>query len=280
MRAIVAERYWWPLMGQDIAWYVKTCHICQSWQTRQVLIPLVVVTPVLLFMKMFMDTMHLPCSGSFLYIVQGRCLLTGYPEFCMLRKETTQSLSDWIFQDIPCQWGMLTEIVSDNGKPFVAALAYLECKYHIKHIRISSYNSRANGIVERLHFDVWQAMYKAVDGNQNKWSQVAYLEFWSKQITIRKCMGCSPFYTVTGVHPILPFNSIEANYLLPLPDSLLSTTDLVAQSVIALQKHADNLSQLCTRIHGHHNCAAIRFEKEHAATICNFDFKAGALVLI
>ena len=32
-RAIIVERYWWPGMGQDIAWYVKTCHICQSRQT-------------------------------------------------------------------------------------------------------------------------------------------------------------------------------------------------------------------------------------------------------
>ena len=40
------------------------------------------------------------------------------------------------------------EIVSSNGKLFVAALGHLDKKYHIKHIRISGYNSRANGIVE------------------------------------------------------------------------------------------------------------------------------------
>ena len=28
-------------------------------------------------------------------------------------------------------WGTLTEIVSDNGTPFVKALAYLGKKYHI-----------------------------------------------------------------------------------------------------------------------------------------------------
>ena len=117
------------------------------------------------------------------------------------------------------------EIVSDNGKPFVAALTYLEKKYHIKHIRISGYNLRANGIVEQSHFDVWQALYKAADGEQNKWSQVTYSVFWSERITIRKRMGCLPFYTVTGVHPILPFDILEANYLLPPPDSLLSSTD-------------------------------------------------------
>jgi hypothetical protein len=66
----------------------------------------------------------------------------------MLRKETAQAIGDWIFQDIICCWGNLVEIVSNNGTPFIAALSHLEKRYKVKHIRISSYNSRANGIVE------------------------------------------------------------------------------------------------------------------------------------
>ena len=146
----------------------------------------------------------------------------------MLRKETAQALGDWIFQDIICRWGALVKIVSDNGKPFVVALGYIEKKYHIKHIRISGYNSRANGIVEQSHFDVRQVLFKAADGEQGKWSQVAYSAFWSERVTPRHRMGCLPYFTVTGTHPLLPFDIIEVNYLLPLPDSLLSTTDLIA----------------------------------------------------
>ena len=79
-------------------------------------------------------------------------------------------------------------------------------------------------------------MFKAADGDQSKWSQVAYSVFWSERITTRKRMGCSPFYAATGVHPILPFDIVEANYLLPPPDSLLALTDLIARRAIALQK--------------------------------------------
>jgi hypothetical protein len=104
-------------------------------------------------------------------------------------------------------------------------------------------------------------MFKVVDGNQNKWSQVTYSVFWSEHIMIKKCMGCSPFYAASGIHPILLFDIVEANYLLPPPDFLLSTTDLVVWYVIALQKHTDDLSQLCNHVHRHHNHAAIKFEK-------------------
>ena len=27
--ALLSERYWWPAMAQDIAWYIRTCHLCQ-----------------------------------------------------------------------------------------------------------------------------------------------------------------------------------------------------------------------------------------------------------
>ena len=100
---LITEHYWWPFMGHDIAWYVQTCHICQTRQTRQIAIPPVVAMPAPLFAKMYMDTMHLPQSGSFSYIIQGCCSLTHYLEFRMLWKETAQAIGDWIFQDI-LQW--------------------------------------------------------------------------------------------------------------------------------------------------------------------------------
>ncbi len=95
---------------------------------------------------MYMDTMIMPVSGQYRYIVQGRCSLSHYPEFRCLRKETARTLGEWIFEDILCRWGSLVEIVTDNGSAFVAAINYLSKKYHINHIRISGYNSRANGL--------------------------------------------------------------------------------------------------------------------------------------
>ena len=180
-----------------------------------------------------------------------------------------QTIGKWIFQDILCRWGTLVKIVSDNGKPFLTALAYLEKRYHIKHIRISGYNSCANGIVKRSHFDVRQALYKAADRDQKKWAQVAHSVFWLERVTLRKRMGCSPYYAATGTHPLLPFDIVEANYLLPPPGSLLSTTDHIARWAIALQKHAEDLAQLRDRVHKQRNRTAARFERDHAAIIRN-----------
>jgi hypothetical protein len=57
-------------------------------QTRQVLIPPVIATPAPIFTKAYINTMHMPPSGAYKYIVQARCSLSYYPELCMLRAET------------------------------------------------------------------------------------------------------------------------------------------------------------------------------------------------
>jgi hypothetical protein len=93
-------------------------------------------------------------------------------------------------------------------------------------------------------------------------------------------MGCSPYYAATGTHPILPFDIVEANYLLPSPDSILSTTDLIASRAIALQKRTEDLALLRDQVHAERNRAAIRFEREHAATLHDFNFQRGDLVLV
>ena len=278
--ALISLRFWWPQMRGDIAWFVRTCRPCQLRQARNVLIPPVVATPASLFAKAYVDTMHLPKSGGYKYIVQGRCSVSSYVEFRRLGSETGATIGDWIFEDILCRWGALTEIVTDNGPPFVKALEYLARKYHVRHIRISGYNSRANGMVERSHFDVRQALYKAVDGVQSKWSKGAYSVFWADRITIRRRMGCSPYFAATGTHPILPLDIVEATYLLPPPTDVMSTTDLIAIRAIALQKRRSHLANLRSRVMSARLQAAVRFEKDHAATIRNFDFQRGDLVLV
>ena len=116
--------------------------------------------------------------------------------------------------------------MTDNGKPFVKALAYLSKHYHINHIHISWYNSQANGIVKQLHFSVRQSLIKAADGVEVKWFQALYSVFWGKCITIQKCLRVLPYFIVTGTPPLIPLDIIKVTYLNLPPNSILSTTDL------------------------------------------------------
>ena len=112
--ALLSKRYWWPGMGGDIAWYIETCYICQQQNTQQSFIPPVVMMPAPLFSKVYMDTMHMPSSSGYKYIVQGHCSLIYWPEWAMLAKENAVTLGKWILHDIIYCWGLLLEIITDK----------------------------------------------------------------------------------------------------------------------------------------------------------------------
>ena len=110
-----------------------------------------------------------PKSNGCGYIHHGRCGMTSWIEGRPARDDKGHMIGLWIFEDIICQWGCLLEIVTDNGSLYRAAAAWLEQKYSIRNIRISAYNSKANGKIEQPHWDIRQMLWKATGGNLLKW---------------------------------------------------------------------------------------------------------------
>jgi hypothetical protein len=159
-------------------------------------------------------------------------------------------------------------------------MEYLSKRYHLNHIWISGYNSRANGTVERSHFDVCQSLFKVVDGDQKRWSLGVYSVFWAERITSRKRMGCLPYFAITGAHPILPFDIAKATYLQLPPTSVMSTTNLISRHAIALQKCSTDINTLYFKVYQARLKAARQFEQEHFRTLKDFDFQRGSLVLM
>ena len=93
-------------------------------------------------------------------------------------------------------------------------------------------------------------------------------------------MGCSPYFAATGTHPLIPLDIVEATYLQPPPDSLLSSTDLIARRAVALQKRREDLLRLRSAVYQARRRAALKFEEDNRHTIRDFDFARGALVLM
>jgi transposase InsO family protein len=279
-RRTIADRFWWPSLDSDVKWYVKTCHQCQLRQTTQARLPPTVDSPAPLFRKVYIDTMFMPHASGFRYIVQARCSLTAWPEWRALRVETGRTLGSFIFEDILCRWGGVGEIVTDNGTAYVAALDWLSRRYGIRHIRISAYNSRANGIVERQHRSIRDSLVKACNGDTSRWPTVAPFVFWADRATTRKATGLSPFYMAHGVEPILPFDITLATFLVPNLVKPLTTDELIATRARQLEKRQDDLTAIHGLILKSRFASARQFERHFEHTIHDFDFKPGALVLV
>ncbi|TFY53807.1 hypothetical protein EVJ58_g9240 [Rhodofomes roseus] len=280
VRRRILERFWWPNLERDVKWYVGTCHECQLRSMQKVKIPPTVATPLGLFQKVHIDTMHMPKAGGFSYLVQARCSMSSYPEWRKLRTETAITLAKFIYEDILCRWGAVSEIVTDNGTAFLAAMKELEKRYGIRHIKISPYNSRANGIVERRHTDVREAAMKICGGNEAKWPSVIDAVFWAERVSIQKSTGMSPYRIVHGVEPLLPFDLAEATYLVPLPEEEMSTRDLLAMKAQQLLKRREDLDAIHAKVLAGRYKSVREFIKRNEHVIKDYDHKRGDLVLV
>ncbi|KIO04672.1 hypothetical protein M404DRAFT_26133 [Pisolithus tinctorius Marx 270] len=256
-------RFWWPLLVKDLKWYVCTCHECQIQQMQKLHIPPTVPMIRGLFHKAHIDMMLMPKAGGYHYIVQARCALTSYPEWCMLCAENSTMLMSFIFKDILCCWGPLAEIVMDNGPTFIQALDAPAMQYHIHHICISPYNSQANGIIEHCHYEVCEAIMKSSSHHSEVHEFISFM--------------------VHSVELLFPFDLAEATFLLPLSHkdvSLLTTTELIAWHVHQLQKHQDDLDQ----VHDNILCTCFQsiqqFKDTFLHCIKDYNFTPGTLMLV
>ncbi|KAF8200445.1 hypothetical protein K438DRAFT_1582397, partial [Mycena galopus ATCC 62051] len=177
--------------------------------------------------------------------------------------ETASAIGDWIFQDLICRWGTLVEIVTDNRTPFLKALAYLESKYYIHYIRISGYNSRANGLIRRLHFDVCESTVQFHSIRQSRVTPIF-------------------FYCGNNFFSIYPNSFGFYSYIAELIEIVQY---LQGSSWCQIQMGHSNFHDQLS--HLHYSVVfearlrdAVRFEIEHAATIRDYNFKRGDLVLM
>lgn len=148
-------------------------------------------------------------------------------------------------------------------------------------IQIAPYNSKANGKIERGHWDLRHALVKMCGpDNLGKWFYFLPHVLWADRITTRRLTGCSPFFMITGAHPIIPLDIVEATWLIHPPDGPMTRAELLAFRAKALAKHQIHIGDMRDRISKEKRQRLLKFEEEHAATIRDYNFKPGDLVLI
>jgi len=222
----------------------------------------------------------MPPSQGYKYIVQARDSLTGWLEWRVLTRETGRTLGQFIFEELLCRWGGLEEIVTDNRTPFVAALEWIATRYHIHHIRISAYNSQANGVVETTHWTIRDSLVKMCAGNIKRWYEYAPYAFWADHVMTRKATGLTPYYAAHGIEPLLLFDITEATFLIAPILMPLSTVDLLAVRARMLQKRDEDLAKIHERVLTARYASTRDFERKNANKVYNYDFKPGELVLV
>ena len=276
----IRQRFFWPHYFTDVRHYVRSCHTCQIRSIRKIETPLTISTPVTIFTKFYLDIMHMPKAKGYRYIVAARDDLSGACEARALKAATSRAVSQFLWEQIICRYGAIGEIVTDNGSETKGAFQILVKRYKIPHIRISPYNSKANGVVERGHFILREALVKACQGNIMRWPEMLPHAVFADRITIRKATGFSAFYLLHGVHPVLPFDLTEATFMVKGFYSGMAPEDLLALRIQQLQKKPADLLQASDAIRQSRLTAKSQFERRFLHRLKQDAFNPGDLVLV
>jgi hypothetical protein len=110
-------------------------------------------------------------------------------------------------------------------------------------------------------------LYKACGGDVSKWWWFLPHVLWADHISIRKRLGCLPFFMVTGVHPTIPLDVTEATWLVELPDHVLTDDELIGFRARALTKHKMHVDEMHTRVSKAKIKWLLWYEKDHKAVL-------------
>ena len=276
----VTLRYYWPYMANDIKYHIQSCHACQLRSTKKMHLPITMSQPKHLFSKVYLDVMKMPKAQGMQWLVACRDDLSGVTECQALAKDTAQAIAKFFLTQIILRYGTVLEVVTDNGPSFQKEFRELLRSYGIKQITISPYNSQANGVVERGHFNIREALVKLSKDDISQWPQMVQAACFTDRITIRRATGYSPFYLLHGIHPFLPCDLTDATFMVTEFKPGMTDTELITartRQLLRLQQDVVKAKQTLMKSRIQSKEA---FERKFARRLQRTSYEPGAMVLI
>jgi hypothetical protein len=154
-RRLVCASFCWPKMGCFVSALVRNCLQCQKSKVhRHVTLQAAhIPVPVRRFAHLHVDLVGpLPRSSGFSYLFTVVDRTTRWPEAIPLTSITAADCAAALLQGWIQRFGVPDTITSDRGPQFTSSLwASLCTLLSIKHTQTTAYHPQSNGLVERFH---------------------------------------------------------------------------------------------------------------------------------
>ena len=273
-------RYYWPHIQEDIKRHIKSCHTCQLRSTKKMHLPITVSKPQRLFSKVYLDVMKMPKARGKEWLVACRDDLSGVTECKALKRDKAAAIAKFFYHRIILRYGHVVEVVTDNGPSFQGEFKKLLEGYGIKQIRISPYNSQANGVVERGHFNIREALVKLCKNNISQWPLMVPAACYADRITVRRSTGFSPFFLLHGVHPFLPCDLTDATFMVTEFRPGMSDEELLTARIRQLLRLPQDVEKARQILHKARLRSKEAFETKYTRRLQKQEHEPGSLVLI
>ncbi|KAI7949114.1 hypothetical protein MJO28_007935 [Puccinia striiformis f. sp. tritici] len=158
-------RYWWEGMKKSIRRWVKSCESCQK-RSRDLQKEEGKATyKTTLFERVSMDAVHIK-AGKWKYLVVARDDFSGWAETIALVNLTSKNVAEWFVAEWIYRYGVPKEVTVDGGPEFKKELQSAMRKVGTNLRMVTPYYPEAQGMVERGHKEIKDALTKISNFNK------------------------------------------------------------------------------------------------------------------
>ena len=187
-----------------------------------------------------------------------RDYLSGWLEAKPIKSADSQSVAPFIFDWIT-RFGLMGQLICENGPENKGLMQELRKRYRIKNVRIASYHSQANGLVEKGHQPVLNALSKL----GQKWVKNLPLAVWADRITTRASTGFALYKLVFGQDCVLPIELRAASWAVIAWEKVGTLEDVLAARARQLERKEEDICQAQDTIRHSRQKNKVQFEKTH-----------------
>jgi hypothetical protein len=152
---LMASKFVWPGMAKQVREWARQCVACQRAKARQHVhnTPEKMEMPSRRFSHLHVDIVGpLPPSDGHTHLLTIVDRSTRWPEAIPLRSTTAAACASALFHGWIARFGIPDTITSDRGPQFASQLWSQVCQLlNIKHNMTTAYHPESNGMVERMH---------------------------------------------------------------------------------------------------------------------------------
>lgn len=219
-RRMLTSRYVWPSCAKDVATWCRQCDRCARAKVQPQ--EKAAVEPIPIPLQKFAHV-HVDLVGPWPSSAEGHTHLmtvidrtTRWTEAIPMQSVTAQSVADAFVRDWVARYGVPSTVTTDQGPQFTSSTWKCMCNtIGAKHVQTTAYHPQANGMVERYHRQLKEAL--RARGSGSGWFDHLPWALLGLRAAPKEECGLSAAEATFGISLMLPSQAHPPPRAVPAP---------------------------------------------------------------
>ena len=213
-RETIAAKFVWPSMRADVTRWARECLQCQQAKVTRHTTPAIghFAVPQKRFQHLNVDIVTLPQSNGFRHLLTAVDRFSRWPMAVPLADINADTVADAFAHGWVSAFGVPASITTDRGSQFSSAVwRQLMDTWGIKMHQTTPYHPESNGLVERMHRRLKEALTALGTDSPNDWFWRLPCALLAIRTTLKPDLGASPADLVYGEGLTVPGEILDVN---------------------------------------------------------------------